>query len=98
MAVDALAVRARARDGVRATLLLCDYAAVAEGKLNILGAGWTTTHNVTTHAVAVLLEVPWDRTNAKMTIQLELKEQAGSPSSSKVLQAHCRSGSTASSR
>lgn len=77
MAVDALTVRARTRDGVRATLLLCDYAAVAEGKLNILGAGWTTTHNVTTHAIAILLEVPWDRTNAMMTIRLELKEQDG---------------------
>ncbi len=64
---------------MKATLLLCDFASVAEGKLNILGAGWSMTNNVTNHAVAILLDVPWDRTNAKMTLQLELKEQDGQP-------------------
>lgn len=64
---------------MKATLLLCDFAAVAEGKLNILGAGWTITTSVTSHAVAILLEVPWDRTNCKMIFQLELKEQDGQP-------------------
>lgn len=73
----AAAVRTGTRNRVKATLLLCDFAAVAEGKINILGAGWTVTSHVTNHAVAVLLDVPWDRTNALMTIQLELKEQDG---------------------
>jgi hypothetical protein len=64
---------------VKATLLLCDYAQVSDGKLTAVGAGWTFTSPVTTHAVGVLLDVPWDLTNVRMPWTLELKDADGRP-------------------
>ena len=64
---------------MKATLLLCDYAQVAGGKLTAVGAGWTFTSAVTTHAVGILLDVPWDLANTRMTWNLELKDADGQP-------------------
>jgi hypothetical protein len=64
---------------VRVTLLLCDYAQVANGKLTAVGAGWTSTSPVTTHAVGILLDVPWDQANAPFTWTLELRDADGRP-------------------
>jgi hypothetical protein len=64
---------------VRTTLLLCDYAQVAGGKLTAVGAGWTFTSPLTSHAVGILLDVPWDLANTRMTWRLELKDADGQP-------------------
>jgi len=63
---------------VRATILLADYAQVAEGKLNIIGGGWSVTGpNPTPSAVAVRIEVPWDQANTQHHIVLELTDEDG---------------------
>jgi hypothetical protein len=62
---------------VKATLLLCDFAQVAGGKLTAVGAGWTFTSPVTTHAVGILLDVPWDMANVRMSWRLELRDADG---------------------
>ena len=64
---------------MKATLLLCDYAQVAGGKLTAVGAGWTFTSPVTTHAVGILLDVPWDLANVRMAWRLELRDADGRP-------------------
>lgn len=64
-----------------ATLILCDAAIVdANGKTNMLGAGWSVTTSPTApHAVAVLIKVPWDRTNQPYKVTLQLKDSDGAP-------------------
>ena len=66
---------------VEVQLILCD-AAVADpnGKLHMLGAGWSLTASPTSpHAVALLIKVPWDRTNQKLPLKLELFDADGKP-------------------
>lgn len=56
-------------------LILCDAAQadVSNGKLHMLGAGWNITSSPTPpHAVALMIQVPWDRANQKLAIKLEL--------------------------
>ncbi len=62
---------------MKATLLLCDFAQVAGGKLTAVGAGWTFTSPVTTHAVGILLDVPWDQANVRMPWRLQLRDADG---------------------
>ncbi len=60
-------------------MILCD-AAVADpaGKVHMLGAGWSFTSSPTaTHAVAVLIKVPWDRTNQQLPLKLTLLDSDG---------------------
>lgn len=58
---------------MKALLLLADAAQVADGKLNLLGGGWSVTGPTPTpSAVAVKIEVPWDATNMRHHFQLEL--------------------------
>jgi hypothetical protein len=64
-----------------AQLILCD-AAVADpaGKVQMLGAGWSITSTPTApHAVAVLMKVPWDRSNQKLPMKLDLLDSDGHP-------------------
>jgi len=50
---------------VRATLLLCEAAQVADGKLNVLGAGWIEIGTgPATMAVAVLIQLSGPRRTA----------------------------------
>jgi hypothetical protein len=66
---------------IEAQLLLCD-AAVADpsGKLHMLGAGWSMTSSPTApQAVAVLLQIPWDRANQRMAVVLQLVDSDGRP-------------------
>ena len=66
---------------VEVQVILCD-AAVADpsGKLHMLGAGWSLTASPTSpHAVALLIKVPWDRTNQKLPLMLELLDADGAP-------------------
>jgi hypothetical protein len=66
---------------IEVQILLCD-AAVADpsGKLHMLGAGWGITSSPTApHAVAVLVKVPWDRTNQRIPLNLDLLDSDGHP-------------------
>ncbi len=65
---------------VEAIVLLCD-AAVADplgGKIHMLGAGWSVTTSPTgAAAVAVMLKIPWDRTNQKLPTSLAMLDADG---------------------
>lgn len=65
----------------RTTLLLCDWAAAIEGKLYAQGAGWTEIQADTeTHfSIAVLVHVPYARTNEKIDLGLRLLTEDGEP-------------------
>lgn len=63
-------------------LILCDAAQTdaATGKIHMLGAGWTITGSPTSpHAVALMIQVPWDRTNQKLPVRVELVTGDGQP-------------------
>jgi hypothetical protein len=62
-------------------LILCDAAQSdpLTGKIHMLGAGWSTTMAPATHAVAVLIKVPWDRSNQRLHLTLELRTGDGEP-------------------
>ena len=63
---------------MKATMLLADYAQVAEGKLNVIGGGWNITgRQPVPFALALLIDVPWDRTNEQHQIRLELVDADG---------------------
>jgi hypothetical protein len=65
---------------MKVTMLLADYAQAAEGKLNIIGGGWNITGPLPApFAIALLLEVPWDRTNEPHHFKLELVDSDGHP-------------------
>lgn len=61
-------------------MLLADHAQAAEGKLNIIGAGWTMVGPAPApFAIAILFEVPWDRANEEHEFRLELVDSDGDP-------------------
>jgi hypothetical protein len=63
---------------MKVTMLLADYAQVADGKLNLIGGGWTMTGpNPAPFALALLFEVPWDRANERHLFTLELLDADG---------------------
>jgi hypothetical protein len=63
-------------------MLLCDAAQQVGGKLYVLGGGWThilfrgQSMNM---ALAVVLAVPWDRTNERLDIETTLRTEDGEP-------------------
>jgi len=66
---------------VEVTLLLCDWAEVVNGKLYIMGAGWSRvliTQPVTV-AVAILIKVPWAQTNQRHTLKFTIANEDGQP-------------------
>lgn len=65
---------------MNAVLLLADYAQVAEGKLTVVGGGWSMTGpEPAPFGIAVLVHVPWDQANQKHTLRLELLDADGGP-------------------
>jgi hypothetical protein len=63
---------------VKVTMLLADYAQVADGKLTIVGGGWSVTGPMPVpFAIAILFEVPWDRANMKHRFRLDLVDSDG---------------------
>jgi len=63
---------------VKVTMLLADYAQVADGKLTIVGGGWSVTGPMPVpFAIAMLFEVPWDRANVKHRFRLDLVDSDG---------------------
>jgi hypothetical protein len=66
--------------GWKVTLMLADSAQVAEGKLNVLGAGWSLTGpQPIPFAIAGLIEVPWAETNRNHAFKFELIDLDGNP-------------------
>jgi hypothetical protein len=65
---------------VDATVLLADFAQVADAKLYLLGAGLTAIGPQSQPvAVAILLQIPWDRANISHSWLLELLDEDGAP-------------------
>ncbi len=64
----------------KATMLLCDHAVVADGKLYINGGGWTVTGPVPgPAAIALDVKVPWDEREDEHEFVLELLDADGQP-------------------
>jgi hypothetical protein len=65
---------------MRASLLLADAAQAADGKLWILGGGWTITGpGAINCAVAIDIKLDWHELNIGHTVKLELYDAAGEP-------------------
>lgn len=64
---------------MKVTLLLCDFAQAAEGKLNIIGGGWSVRGPGSPMSVAVRIEVPWTEANRRHTWRLVLRGADGEP-------------------
>lgn len=62
---------------MRVHVLLCDHAVVAEGKLFIQGAGISQIGPHAPTGLAVLIYVPWDRTNEVIKYRLDLVNEDG---------------------
>ena len=61
-------------------MLLCDSAEVVNNKLYILGGGWSVVEaNRVQMALAIKIEVPWDRTNHPHSMALRLLTEDGTP-------------------
>ncbi len=60
------------------TILLADFAQVSDGKLTIVGGGWSLTGpEPVPFGIAILIRVPWDRANQKHVMRLELLDADG---------------------
>ena len=65
---------------VNVTMLLADSAQVADGKLYILGGGWSlTVPDPSPSAVAIKLEVGWNETGREHHWELFLEDADGAP-------------------
>jgi len=65
---------------LRATLLLADAAQAVDGKLYVLGGGWSVTGpDPTPQAIALKIDVPWDQANRPHVWRLELVDADGEP-------------------
>jgi hypothetical protein len=63
---------------MRVTILLADAAQAVEGKLFILGGGWSITGpEPVPSAIAVKIEVPWNDANQKHSLKLALFDEDG---------------------
>lgn len=65
---------------MKATLLLCDAAQAVNGKLYILGGGWSIAGpGPISMALALKIEVPWDQANRVHDLRLVLVTADGQP-------------------
>jgi len=63
---------------VKATILLADYAVVADGKLTVVGGGWSQTGpEPASFGIALLIQVPWDQANTVHSFSVELLDADG---------------------
>ena len=61
-------------------MLLADYAQVADGKLTVVGGGWSITGpEPVPFGIAILVHVPWDQANRRHVMRLELLDTDGAP-------------------
>ena len=64
---------------MKVTMLLADSAQAVEGKLYILGGGWSVTSPGIPSAIALHFQVPWDQTDDPHHFRLELLTSDGDP-------------------
>ena len=65
---------------MKATMLLADAAQAVDGKLYVLGGGWSITGPAPApFAIAVKVEVPWDQAARRHALRLELLDADGDP-------------------
>jgi hypothetical protein len=65
---------------MKVTMLLADAAQAVGGKLYVLGGGWSLTGPAPTPmAIAIKIDLPWDRSNMKHHFRLELVDSDGHP-------------------
>jgi hypothetical protein len=65
---------------LKVAMMLADYAAVADGKLVIVGGGWSITGPAPApFGIALKIAVPWDQANTKHKLRLELVDADGQP-------------------
>ena len=63
---------------MKATILLSDYAVVADGKLTVVGGGWSQTGpDAAPFGIALLIQVPWDQANTVHSFSVELLDADG---------------------
>lgn len=59
-------------------MLLADYAVVSDGKLTIVGGGWSQTGpEPAAFGIGLLIQVPWDQANTVHTFSVELLDSDG---------------------
>ena len=64
------------------TLLLCDFAEAVNGKLYVMGGGWNVLFapgQPVSMSVAAIIAVPWDQTNRRHELSLDLLDVDGAP-------------------
>ena len=65
---------------MKVTMLLADSAQAVNGKLYILGGGWSVTGpDPIPSAIAIQIEVPWDEANRRHRLELVLLSADGQP-------------------
>jgi hypothetical protein len=65
---------------MKATMLLADYAVVSDGKLTIIGGGWSQTGpEPASFGIGLLIQVPWDQANTPHSFNVELLDADGGP-------------------
>ena len=65
---------------MKVTMLLADAAQAVNGKLYILGGGWSVTGPAPSpSAIALKIEVPWDEANTRHKLTLDLVDEDGQP-------------------
>ena len=65
---------------MRATLILCDYAATADGKLTVVGAGWNVVvPGASPAGLGGIIEIPFSETNRPVRWRLRLQDADGQP-------------------
>ena len=70
-------------EGPEVTMLLCDAAQAVEGKLYVLGGGWSqmvyNPDEPTDMAPAIKLSVPWDQANRPVNVRAALYDEDRRP-------------------
>jgi hypothetical protein len=65
---------------VKVTMLLADSAQAVEGKLYILGGGWSVIGpEPLSSAIALKIDVPWDQSNRRHKFEFTLLDGDGNP-------------------
>lgn len=65
---------------MKVTMLLSDFAQVVQGKLYVMGGGWSVTGpHPTLSAIALKIDVPWNQTNRRHEFKMELIDADGHP-------------------
>jgi uncharacterized protein DUF6941 len=61
-------------------MLLADYVVVSDGKLTIVGGGWSQTGpEPAPFGIGLLIQVPWDQANTLHVFKVELLDADGAP-------------------